>query len=73
MTRRIPIGKCPSCNHPIIYSSEPKSKWGLVLKIADDDFHGRTVICAKCKKMIAIIDVPVVVREPIMAPALKST
>ena len=73
MTRRIPIGKCPSCNHPIIYSSRPSSKWEMILQIADDDFPGRTVICAKCKKMLAIVEIPIAVPEPTAVPALKST
>ena len=72
MTKRIPVGKCPSCNHPLIYSSEPSSKWRLVLKIAEDDFQGHTVMCAKCKQMIAIIEFPVRLPEPIAVPALKS-
>ena len=68
MTRRFPVGKCPSCKHPLIYSNQPSTKWGLELKIADDNFQGRAVLCAKCKKMIAIIDHPTVVRETIALP-----
>ena len=73
MTRLIPIGRCPSCHYSVIYSSDPKAGRSLILKIAEDDFLGRMVLCAKCKTMLAIVEPKFAVPEPIAVPALKSS
>ena len=73
MTRLIPIGRCPSCHYSVIYSSDPKAGRSLILKIADDNFPGRMVLCAKCKTMLAIVEPQFVVSEPVAVPALKSS
>ena len=73
MTRLIPIGRCPSCHYSVIYSSDPKAGRSLILKIAEDDFPGRMVLCAKCKTMLAIVEPQFAVPEPVAVPALKSS
>ena len=52
--RKIPVGFCPTCNRPIIYSSNGKDKNVIIVSRADDDYIGRTYLCAKCKTMVAI-------------------
>lgn len=54
--RKIPIGFCPTCNRPIIYSSNGKDKNNIIVSRADDDYMGRTYLCAKCKTMVAIVE-----------------
>ena len=56
--RKIPIGFCPTCNRPIIYSSNGKDKNAIIVSRADDDYKGRTYLCAKCKTMVAISEKP---------------
>lgn len=56
--RKIPIGFCPTCNRPIIYSSNGKDKNAIIVSRADDDYIGRTYLCAKCKTMVAISEKP---------------
>ena len=56
--RKIPIGRCPTCNRPIIYSSNGKDKNAIIVSRADDDYKGRTYLCAKCKTMVAISEKP---------------
>ena len=53
--RKIPIGFCPTCNRPIIYSSNGKDKNNIIVSRADDDYKGQTYLCAKCKTMVAVI------------------
>ena len=56
--RKIPVGFCPTCNRPIIYSSNGKDKNEIIVSRADDDYIGRTYLCAKCKTMVAISEKP---------------
>ena len=56
--RKIPVGFCPTCNRPIIYSSNGKDKNAIIVSRADDDYIGRTYLCAKCKTMVAVIENP---------------
>lgn len=52
--RKIPVGFCPTCSRPIIYSSNGKDKNAIIVFRADDDYIGRTYLCAKCKTMVVI-------------------
>ena len=54
--RKIPVGFCPTCNRPIIYSSNGKDKNAIIVSRADDDYIGRTYLCAKCKTMVAVTE-----------------
>ena len=56
--RKIPVGFCPTCNRPIIYSSNGKDKNAIIVSRADNDYTGRTYLCAKCKTMVAISEKP---------------
>ena len=71
MTRLIPIGRCPSCHYSVIYSSDPKAGRSLILKIADDNFPGRMVLCAKCKTMLAIVEKQKVAKEVVAVPIVR--
>lgn len=54
MKYRFPIGKCPHCHHSIVYSNNPKNKNNIKVLIAEDDYPGNTILCAKCKVMLII-------------------
>ena len=54
--RKIPVGFCPTCSRPIIYSSNGKDKNEIIVSRADDDYIGRTYLCAKCKTMVAVTE-----------------
>ncbi len=54
--RRIPVGKCPCCKHPIVYSTDPRVKWNFSLVVAPPDFGGKLIMCAKCKQMLAMVE-----------------
>ena len=56
--KKSPVGFCPTCNRPIIYSSNGKDKNAIIVSCADDDYKGRTYLCAKCKTMVAISEKP---------------
>ena len=54
----IPIANCPKCGRPLFYSKNPKERRNIFLRVADDDYSGRSVLCAKCKTMLAVIEKP---------------
>jgi len=60
--KRIPIARCPVCNRTIVYSDDPKDKRSTAVRVADENYHGKTVLCAKCKTMLAVIEKPKVAR-----------
>ncbi len=54
--RRIPIGDCPNCGRPVVYSDSGADKKYISVICVDDDYVGHTQICAKCKTMVAVIE-----------------
>lgn len=54
--RRIPIGDCPNCGRPVVYSDNGADKKYISVICVDDDYVGHTQMCAKCKTMIAVIE-----------------
>ena len=67
---RIPIVKCPKCNHSIIYSDNPKNKNNFLVSIADDNYSGNTILCAKCKTMLSVIEKPIVASGYVAIPII---
>ncbi len=53
---KIPVGWCPKCNSPVIYSNNGADKIYIDVIRVDDDYSGRTYMCHKCKSMLAVID-----------------
>lgn len=54
--KRYPVAKCPFCNHSIVYSSNPKDKADFEILLANDEYQGKTQLCAKCKAMLIVLD-----------------
>ena len=54
--RRIPVGDCPNCGRPVVYSDNGSDKKYISVICVDDDYVGHTQICAKCKTMVAVIE-----------------
>lgn len=53
---KIPVGWCPKCESPVIYSKHGADKKYITVICVDEDYDGRTYMCHKCKSMLAVID-----------------
>ncbi len=71
MKYRIPVGKCPCCNHIIAYSNNSKLKRNIVIKKVSDSFDGATILCAKCKTMLSIVEKTTTVQNYVSVPIIK--
>ncbi len=56
--RKFVIAKCPNCNKPILYSDNPRDKTTVRVFSVGDNYHGKSQLCAKCKKMYDLIEQP---------------
>ena len=58
--KRIPIARCPNsdCGRTLLFSSEPMDKYNVITKVVTDNYKGRSMMCARCKTLVAIIDKP---------------
>ncbi len=56
--RKYVIGYCPNCGASLVYSDDPKDKLSLRVILVGDSHHGARHLCAKCKAMYAVVDVP---------------
>ena len=54
--RRIPVGDCPNCGRPVIYSDNGADKKYISVITVDDDYKGPIQMCARCKTMVAVIE-----------------
>lgn len=54
--RKIPIAWCPVCKHTLIYSDDPRGKKDILIFPLYDGYHGKSLLCSKCKTMLAVID-----------------
>lgn len=52
------VARCPNCGASAVFSDDPRDKLTIKLLVTDDNYHGKTHLCAKCKKMYAIVDLP---------------
>lgn len=68
---RIPIGFCPKCSHAVIYAHDPKEKRNVTVRIAEDGYTGKTMLCAKCKTMLVILEKPKVARGYVAVPVVS--
>ena len=55
--KRIPIARCPNpqCGRTLLFSSSPADRLCITTTVADADYCGRTMICSRCKTVVAII------------------
>ena len=58
--KRIPIARCPNpqCGRTLLFSSNPADRLCITTEVADGDYRGRTMICSRCKTVVAIIQKP---------------
>ena len=54
--RRIPVGDCPNCGRPVVYSDNGADKKYISVICVNEDYAGPTQMCAKCKAMVAVIE-----------------
>ena len=71
MNFRYPVAWCPTCDRPIVYSDDSKDKINLKARKAELDYHGKTILCAKCKTMIVFIENPKVVKGFVTIPIVR--
>ena len=72
--KRIPIARCPNpdCSRTLLFSCDPKDKFRITTKIADESHQGKTMICSRCKTTVAIIEKPKVERGYVAIPIYSS-
>lgn len=68
--RKYPIAHCPNCHRTILYSDDPRDKKNVTVRVAEEDYHGKTVLCAKCKKMLIVSEKPKVARGYVAIPII---
>ncbi len=56
--RKYVVGSCPHCGASVVYSDDPKDKLTVNVIPVGDEYRGKRHLCAKCKKMYAVVDVP---------------
>lgn len=71
MQNKIPIAHCPKYGWTILYSDNPHDKLTVIVRTADESYHGKTILCAKCKTMLAVIEKPKVVWEYVAIPLIS--
>jgi predicted SprT family Zn-dependent metalloprotease len=73
--KRIPIARCPNpdCSRTLLFSCDPKDKLRITTKIADENYQGKTMICSRCKTIVAIIEKPKVAHGYVAIPIMSTT
>ncbi len=68
--KRIPIARCPNldCGRTLLYSDDPKDKYRIITKVAEDDYRGKVMLCSKCKTLVAITEKPKVAAGYVAIP-----
>ena len=57
--KRIPIARClPGCGRTLMCSGDPKDKHTVILRVAEDGYRGKTMMCPKCKTVLKVIEKP---------------
>ena len=73
MKNKIPIARCPNCGRAILYSDDPRDKLTVTVRAADESYHGKAMLCGKCKTMLAVIEKPQVARGYVAIPVTSAT
>lgn len=71
--KRIPIARCPNCGRTVLYSDDPRDKLTVTVRAADESYHGKAMLCGKCKTMLAVIEKPKVARGYVAIPVTSAT
>ena len=71
--KRTPIARCPNCGRTVLYSTDPKEKNTVTISVAKPDYQGKTMLCGKCKTMLAVIEKPKVARGYVAIPVTSAT
>ena len=71
--KRIPIARCPNadCGRTLLFSYDPRDKLYLTMKIADEAYRGKSMMCSRCKTMVAIVEKPKVARGYVAIPIMR--
>ena len=72
--KRIPIARCPvpGCGRTLIRSGNPKDKNTVILRVADDRYRGKTMMCSKCKTILKVIEKPKVALGYVAIPIVST-
>ena len=73
--KRIPIVRCPNsdCGRTLLFSSEPMDKYNVITKVVTENYKGKSMMCSRCKTLVAIIEKPKVERGYIAVPIVRMT
>ena len=73
--KRIPIARCPNsdCGRTLLFSSEPMDKYNVITKVVTENYKGKSMMCSRCKTLVAIIEKPKVERGYIAVPIVRMT
>ena len=71
--KRIPIARCPNCGRTVLYSDDPRDKLNVTVRAADESYHGKAMLCPRCKTMLAVIEKPKVARGYVAIPVTSAT
>ena len=52
MKRQFPVAWCPTCGRTLLYSSDPKMKAKIKVRLARDDETSEMFLCSKCKTLL---------------------
>ncbi len=73
MKGKFPIAHCPVCRRTVLYSDDPRDKKDVTVRVAEDGYHGKTLLCAKCKNMLVVIEKPKVAAGYVAIPIVSQT
>lgn len=73
--KRIPTVRCPmdGCGRTLLYSTDLKEKNTVTVSVAKPDYQGKTMLCPRCKTMLAVIEKPKVARGYVAIPVTSAT
>ena len=72
--KRIPIARCPvpGCGRTLICSGDPNDKYTVILRVVDDEYRGKTIMCPKCKTVLKVIEKPKVAYGYVAIPIIST-
>ena len=62
----------PGCERTLICSGDPKDKHTVILRVAEDGYRGKTIMCPKCKTVLKVIDKPKVAYGYVAVPIIST-
>ena len=55
----------------MICSGDPKDKHTVILRVAEEGYRGKTMMCSKCKTILKVIEKPTVACGYVAVPILN--